>query len=325
MLTRRHAVAQLGLTLGAAAVPQLAPAQTDFPSRPVTIIMPVSPGGSSDTIARVMAQKLSQIWGQPVVVDNRPGAAGVIGTELAARAKPDGHTLLAGFSEHAWMQYFPQKIPFDMTKAFVPVMLVGDVPNVVAVSPSLKAGTLQELIALLKSQPGKFNFGGGVGTTLHLYGELFKKQAGVDLVNVPYRGGNEALLALMGGQVEMVFPTSITVQPHVATGKVRVLAVSAPKRLAMFPDIPTVAEAGMPDLKISIWHCVFAPAGTPKEIVAKINADMVKAGNSPEVRERLSGIGVDLVLSSPDAFASFFEEQRRRWGEIIETAKIDFK
>lgn len=307
------------------AVPAFAQAD-NYPSRPVTIVLPASAGGASDTIARTMAQKLSELWNNPVVVENKPGAGGAIATDFVAKSKPDGYTLLSGFSEHSWMQYFSAKTPFDMNRDFIPVMLIGVVPNVIAVNASVKANTLAELVALLKAQPGTFNFGsGGVGSTLHLYGELFKKQAGVDIVHVPYKGANEANLAMIAGQIQMVFPTALSVRPHVVSGKARVLAVSSDKRLANFPDVPTVAEAGMPDFRVSIWYCLFAPAGTPKDIVTKINATLVKAGNSPEVREKLGSIGVNLVLSSPEEFGTFFRAEQKRWGEIIETAKIKFE
>ena len=192
----------------------------------------------------------------------------------------------------------------------------------IAINSSIKAKTVPELVALLKAEPGKFNFGsGGVGTTLHLFGELFKKQAGVDMVHVPYKGANEANLAMISGQIEMVFPTALSVRQHAAAGKVRVLAVSSDERLSMYPDVPTVAEAGMPDFRISIWYCMFAPANTPKDIVAKIHAGLLKAG-SPDVRDKLSSIGVKLVLSTPEEFGAYFRSEQKRWGDVIETAKI---
>lgn len=270
-----------------------------------------------------MAQKLSEIWNSPVVVENKPGAGGAIATEYVAKSRPDGYTLLSGFSEHSWMQYFSTKPNFDMNRDFAPIMLIGSVPNVVAINASIKANTLPELVALLKTQPGKFNFGsGGVGSTLHLFGELFKKQAGVDIVHVPYKGANEANLAMISGQIEMVFPTALSIRQHVAAGKVRVLAASSDERLAGFADVPTVAEAGMPEFRVAIWYCMFAPANTPKEIIAKINAGLVKAGNSPDVRDRLSAIGVKLQLSTPEEFGAFFRAEQKRWGDIIVAEKI---
>jgi tripartite-type tricarboxylate transporter receptor subunit TctC len=305
-------------------LPASALAQTDkYPSRPITFVLPASAGGASDTIARTMAQKLSEIWGSPVIVENKPGAGGAIATEYVAKSKPDGYTLLSGFSEHSWMQYFSPKPSFDMNRDFMPVMLIGSVPNVVAINSSIKAQTLPELVALLKTQPGKFNFGsGGVGSTLHLFGELFKKQAGVDMVHVPYKGANEANLAMISGQIEMVFPTALSIRPHAAAGKVRVLAVSSDDRIALYPDVPTVAQAGMPDFRISIWYCLFAPANTPKEIIAKLHDGLLKAGNSPEVREKLSSIGVKMVLSTPEEFGTFFRSEQKKWGDVIESANI---
>jgi tripartite-type tricarboxylate transporter receptor subunit TctC len=302
-------------------------AQADkYPSRTVAFVLPASAGGASDTIARTMAQKLSEIWGSPVIVENKPGGGGAIATEYVARSKPDGYTLLSGFSEHSWMQYFSPKPSFDMNRDFAPIMLIGVVPNVIAINSSIKANNTAELVALLKAQPGKFNFGsGGVGSTLHLFGELFKKQQGVDMVHVPYKGANEANLAMISGQIEMVFPTQLSVRPHVAAGKVRVLAASSDERLALYPDVPTVSEVGMPDFRISIWYCLFAPANTPKDIVAKIHAGLLKAGNSPDVREKLNSIGVKLVLSTPEEFGTFFRSEQKRWGDVIESAKIKFE
>jgi tripartite-type tricarboxylate transporter receptor subunit TctC len=304
-----------------------ASAQGDaFPNRPITIVLPASPGGASDTIARTMAQKLSEALNTPVIIDNKPGGGGAIATDFVAKSKPDGYTLLSGFSEHSWMQHFSSKTPFDMNRDFMPIMLIASVPNMIAVNASIKANTVPELVALLKAQPGKFNFGsGGVGSTLHLFGELFKKQTGTSIVHVPYKGANEANLAMIAGQIEMVFPTAVSIRQHVATGKVRLLAVSSDERLAGYENVPTVAEAGLPDFRIAIWYCLFAPANTPKEIVNRINAALVKGGNSPEVREKLNAMGARLILSTPEEFGTFFRAEQKRWGDIIVAEKIKFE
>lgn len=321
-LLRRVAVAACACTFATGAI-----AQSDaWPNRVITVVLPASAGGASDTIARLMSQKLSEALNTPVIVDNKPGGGGAIATDFVAKSKPDGYTLLSGFSEHSWMQHFSSKTPFDMNRDFVPIMLIASVPNVVAINASIKANTVSELVALLKTQPGKFNFGsGGVGSTLHLFGELFKKQTGTDIVHVPYKGANEANLAMIAGQIEMVFPTAVSIRQHVASGKVRLLAVSSDERLAGYENVPTVAEAGIPDFRIAIWYCLFAPANTPKEIVNRINAALVKGGNSPEVREKMNAMGAKLILSSPEEFGTFFRTEQKRWGDIIVGANIKFE
>jgi tripartite-type tricarboxylate transporter receptor subunit TctC len=292
-------------------------AAQDYPSKPIDLVVPFVAGGTTDTIARLIAQRFSDSWGQTVVVNNRPGGGGTIGTNVVAKAAPDGHTLLVttiGFAINAGLQ----KLPYDPIKDFAPVTELASLPLMLVVHSSVPAATLQEFIALMRSTPGGWDYASaGVGTSPHLAAEMFKSMAGVDLVHVPYKGNAEANNALLGGHVKVYFALVPAVLQHVKAGTLRALAVTTERRLPYLPDVPTIAELGFPGYEISSWQGVFAPAGTPRDIVAKINGELVGLVNTPDVRARMSREGADPVGSTPEAFAGRVESEIAKWTKVI--------
>src|SRR4030095_5020494 len=277
-----------------ALVSPLACAQT-YPTKPIRLVVPFPPGGATDILARDVAQKLSDAWGQSFVVDNRPGAGGNIGSELVAKAAPDGYTLEMGtVGTHAINASLYAKMPYDHVKDFVPVILVAGVPNVLVVNPSVPVNSVAELIAYAKANPGKLNFASsGNGTSIHLSGELFKVMAGVQITHVPYKGSAPALQDLLGGQVQLMFDNLPPSLPQIKAGKLKALAVTSTTRAAALPDVPTMAESGLPGFEASSWFGVLAPAGTPPAIVAKLNAEIGKWLASPEAKEKLAKQGAN--------------------------------
>ena len=261
-----------------------------IPPKPVKLVVPFPPGGPLDIVGRLIAQKLTEAWGQPVVVDNRPGAGGNIGADLVAKCAPDGYTILEGaLSTHAVNVSLYAKMPYDPVKDFAPITLVAVTPNVLVVNPSLPVNSVKDLIAYAKANPGKLSFGSGSnGSAGHLAGELFKTEAGVDMVHIPYKGGAPALQALLAGDTQLMFDNLANSAAQIKAGKLKALAVTTAKRSKLAPELPTMAEAGLPGFDISTWFGLFAPAGTPKEIVAKWNAEVTRILNSPEMRERLA-------------------------------------
>jgi tripartite-type tricarboxylate transporter receptor subunit TctC len=295
-----------------------AQAQT-YPSKPIRMVVPFTPGGTTDILARTVGQKMGEAWGQPVVVDNRPGAGGNIGSELVAKSAPDGYTLLMGtISTHAINASLYKRLPFDPTRDFAPVSRVGTLPNILIVHPSVPVKSVKELIELAKSKPGDLNFASsGVGTSLHLSGELFNSMAGVKLVHVPYKGSSPALADLLGGQVKIMFDNLPTALPHVKAGKLRPLAVTGTKRAAVLPEVPTVIESGLPGFEVTSWFAVFAPAKTPKDIVTKLNGEIVKILNSADVKEKLTQLGVDAAPTTPEELAAFAKAETEKWGKVV--------
>jgi len=295
-----------------------------YPSRPVRLIVPYPPGGSTDIVGRVLAQKLAEIWGQQVIVDNRPGASGMIGTEVAARAVPDGYTIVMGVigSMSVNPALYP-KVPYDPVRDFAPITLTGNVVNLLVVHPSIPAGDVKALIALSKSRPGQITFASSsIGAAPHLALELFKIMAQVDIVHVPYKGGGPAMADLVGGQVSASFASMPSSLPHVRGGRLRALAVSAAKRAATVPEIPTVAEAGLPGFVVTDWQGALAPARTPPEMIAKLNADIAGALRSPDVREKLSALGMELLSSTPQEFGDYIRSEIDKWAKVVRQAGI---
>ena len=295
-----------------------------YPTRQVSIIVPTTPGGIADNLARLIGTKLAEMWGQQVIVENRAGAGTQIGSESVARAKPDGYTLMVAYSDLAIMPALNPKLRFDVVNDFTRIGKLGSVPAVILVNPSMKAANLQELIGVLKADPGKYNFGsGGPGSILQLYGEMFKQAAGVDIVHVPYKGSIEATAALMANQVDLVFQlASANVAQQIAVGKLRGIAASSPQRIQTLPEIPTTAQAGLPSFQASAWYGFFGPAGVSGEIVAKVNADIAKVLAMPDVRTRLSALGVAIEAGTAEDFDKFFRADHAHWSSTVKAAGI---
>lgn len=306
------AVAALILTAGAAS------ANTDsYPTKAITLVVPFGAGGTTTTLARLMADQLSQAMGQPFVVENRPGAGGNIAFDHVARARPDGYTLLMGPIGLAINPAIYASLNFDPLKDFEPISLYGGVANILAVSPSLPVKTLDELIAYAKQNPGKLTQGSsGNGSSSHLAGEMLRSQAGIDFVHVPYKGGAQAMQDLLAGQISMLFDQVPAVLPHVQAGKVRALGVTTKERSSGAPDIPTIAEQGLSDYEVNVWFGFLAPKGTPKPIIDKINRHMVKVLNNPEFVARMTSMGVDTMPSTPEEFQQYLEAETARWGKV---------
>jgi len=307
----------LALVLFGAAV---AGAQT-YPSRTVRMVVGFPPGGGTDVMARIVAPKMVEAWGQQVVIDNRPGATGMIGAELVARSAPDGYTLLMGHvATNAVAPSLFSKVPFDPIKDFAPITLVASVPHLIVVHPSLPVKSVKELIAMAKAQPGKLVFpSAGNGSTPHLAGEIFKMMAGVDLLHVPYKGSGQSVQDLLGGQVMLAFDTTPTVAHFAKQGRLRALAITSAKRLGSMPDVPTVQEAGVPGYTFITWYGMFAPAGTPRDIVVKLHAEIARIRKLPDVRERLiTNIGADdFETASPDEFAALLKADIAKYAKVV--------
>ena len=306
----------------ALALPAAALAQA-YPSKPIKIVVPFAVGGIADTFARALGAKLSESWGQPVVIENKGGAGGNIGADLVAKSPPDGYTLVMGnIGTHAINQYLMKSMPYDTMKDFVPIAHVLDADNLLVVHPSVPAKNVAELIAHAKSQPGKLAYAsGGMGTTSHLAGELFKSVAGVDLVHVPYKGNSPAITDVMGGQAQMIFATMPTVIQQARAGKLRALATLGAERNRTTPDIPAMNET-LPGYQVSNWIGLFAPAGTPPEIVSRWNAEVQKVMRSPEIEKRLETEGAKFVPTTPQSFAAFQKAEADKWADAIRKAGI---
>jgi tripartite-type tricarboxylate transporter receptor subunit TctC len=292
-------------------------AQT-FPAKPVRFIVPFATGGASDIVARVVGIKLGEAWGQTVVIDNRAGGSGMIGTELVARAAPDGYVLLVVEPTFAITPGLFTKVPFDVQKDFVPIVQLGQGPQVLVVHPSVPVKTVKELIALAKAKPGQLNFASpGTGTTGHLGLELFKMMAKVDMVHIPYKGAGPAVADLLGGQVSVAVVSVSSAQTNIKAGRLRALGVTSAQRFSGAPEIPTIAEAALPGFATLQWWGLVAPRGTPAEVVNKIAADAGRLVASPEMKERMLALGAEPVTSSPERFAAFLREEIDKWGKLV--------
>jgi tripartite-type tricarboxylate transporter receptor subunit TctC len=305
-----------------AAVPGLAESQSAYPTKPVRMIVPFPPGGGNDLLARIIGQKLGDTWGQPVIIDNKPGGNTIVGTEALARAAPDGYTLMLTSSSHVIIPSL-LNLPFDAIKDFAPVTTVSLSELVLAVNPEVPAKTVRELIALAKSKPGQLNFAsGGSGNPNHLAGEMFNSVAGTKVVHVPYKGGGPALTDLVGGQVQMFFVASAVVLPFLKTGKLNALAISGGHRLAALPDVPTFTEAGLPNFDVGQWYAILAPAGTPKPVIDKVAADVAKALALPDVKEKLAAQGMEPFVTSPAQLGELMNKDLARYAKLIKSADI---
>jgi tripartite-type tricarboxylate transporter receptor subunit TctC len=296
LLRRSVLIAPLALACAAAT----AQPGSDYPNKPIRIVVPFAPGGTTDVLARIMAQRMTLAWGQPVVVENRPGVGGTIGANMVAKAPPDGYTLLLGTLHHTIAQAVYKNVPYKFGHDFAPVSVMAMVPNVVVVNTAVPAKTIQEFIALAKSRPGELNYGtAGAGTAHHLIGELFQLQAGVRLVHVPYKGSGPAVMDLIGGQVQLMFDTVTSALPQVKAGKTRALAVTTAKRSSALPDIPTLSETVLPGFDVGTWFGIVAPAGTPAPIVQKLYGEIDRTVKDTDVRRQLLEIGAEPIGSTP--------------------------
>ena len=300
----------------------VAHAQESYPSRPVRLILPFPPGGPTDILGRLISERLGAQLGQPVVTENRGGAGGNVGAEAAAKSPADGYTIVLVAPSLAISPTLYPKLNYDPVKDFAPISLVATVPNVVLTQTSHPA-TLREFIAAARAKPGTMNFGsGGSGTSNHLAGELFNLLTGAKLTHVPYKGVNLAMQDVIAGRIDFVVIGVPAAAPHVKAGRLRPLAVIAPQRLPALPEVPTVAEAGLPGFEVTTWYGILAPAGTPRPIVARLNSELIKVMQSPEMKERLAGIGTDPVTNTPEEFAAYIKAEIAKWGDVIRKAGL---
>ncbi|MFN7121379.1 MAG: Bug family tripartite tricarboxylate transporter substrate binding protein [Hydrogenophaga sp.] len=318
--TRRRVVQ--AMALGLAVVGSSAMAQS-WPTRPISLIVPFAAGGTTDVLARALADKLSQSLGQPVIVESKPGAGATIGADFVAKAKPDGHTLLMGAVHHTIASSVYKKLPYDFSKDLAPITTVALVPNVLVVNATTPAKNVNELVALLKASPGKMAYGSnGNGTAQHLIGTQFQNQTGTDVIHIPYKGSGPLSTDLLGGQIMMSFDTITPVLPHIKAGKLRALAVTTAKRSAALPDVPTLEEAGLKGFNIGTWFGVLAPAATPQDIVSRLNAEMVKVIQSPEFRSRMAEIGAEPIGDTSAQMAQQIASETEKFGKLVKEAKV---
>lgn len=316
------------LSLAALTHPSPAGAQAGaYPNKPIRIVVPFPAGGTTDILARAVAQQLTQAWGQQVIVDNRPGAGGNIGSELVAKSAPDGYTLLMGtVGTHAINPSLYSKMPYDHVRDFAPVILVAGVPNVLVVHPSVPANTVAELIAYGKANPGKLNFASsGSGTSIHLAGELFRVQTGIQMTHVPYKGSAPAIQDLLGGQVQLMFDNLPSALPQIKAGRLRALGVTSATRAAALPDVPTIAESGLPGFEASSWFGLLAPAGTPRDVVARLDAEVAKWLASQDARDKLLAQGAIAAGGTPEDFSAHIAAETAKWAKVVKEsgAKVD--
>lgn len=319
----RKVLALGALAFGAALTSHNVAAQYVYPSRAIRLIVPAAPGGGTDFTARTIAQRLTESMGQTVIVDNRPGAAGNIGVEIAAKASPDGYTLVMPITSFSINPHLYAKLPFDTIKDFAPVVLASSAPLFLVINPSVPAKSVSELIAVAKSKPGQLNYANsGNGTTAHLAGELFKKMARVNLVSVPYKGGGPAVIDLIAGHVQIYFSTIPAALAHVQAGKLRGVAVTATKRVNLIPDVPTVAESGLPGFEVVGWFGIFAPAATPKPIIATLNKKINDVLRAPETQQRFASQGLIPGSGTPEELGNFLRAEVAKWGALIKEEGI---
>ena len=322
MQESRRLIAAIAL----ASIATLAQAQA-WPSKPIKWVVPFAPGGTTDILARTVGEKLAVALGQPVIIENKPGAGGGVGAEYTAKAAPDGYTIMGGtISTHAINASLYKDLPYDPVKDFVAITLIARVPNMLVVNTAVPAKDVKELIALLKANPNKYSFASsGNGTSQHLSGELFKSMSGTEMQHIPYKGSPPALQDVMGGQVTMTFDNITTAWTLAKAGKLRALAVTTAKRSSIAPDVPTLAESGLPGFEVGSWQGVFAPAGTPPAIVKRLNAEIVKALNLPDVREKLGALGAEIVADSPEEFSALVKSEVVKWSDVVKKsgAKVD--
>jgi tripartite-type tricarboxylate transporter receptor subunit TctC len=293
-----------------------------YPSKPIRFVVPYPAGGPLDTVARLLGQKVSESTRQPVIVDNKPGAGGNIGADAVAKAAPDGYTILMGaVATHAINPYLYASMPYDAARDFIPVTQIASTPNVLVVNPSVPASTVPEFIAYAKANPGKLNFGSGsTGSAGHLAGELFKTMAGVDMTHVPYKGAAPAMNDLIGGQIQLMFDNLASSLAQVRAGRIKALAVTTAKRSALAPQLPTIAESGLPGFDINTWFGLFVPAGTPRGVVERLHAEFTRALAAPDIREKMLNLGAEPVGSTPEQFAAYVRAEAAKYARVVKAS-----
>jgi len=320
-MQRRH------LLLGAGLAPAAALAQGAYPTKPIRLVVPFPAGGATDIFARAVSQKLGERLGQAVVVENRPGAGGAIGSDLVAKAVPDGYTLLlATSSTHSIGPALNPRMPYDAVADFTPIAHVGNAPSIMLVPNSAPARTVKDWIDYARRNPGRLNYASsGNGTSIHMSGAMFTHLTGVELIHVPYKGSGPAVTDLLAGQVSLMFDNIPSSLPHIRSGKLKALATTGAKRDAALPDLPTIAEAGVPGYESGVWFGLMAPAGTPKEVVAKLNAEAVKGAKSPDFVKRMGDLGYNMIPASPEVMTDMIRQEIARWTPIVKAsgAKVD--
>lgn len=318
---RRFTLRMLGALLLCAGTASIATAQT-YPTKPIRLIVPFPPGGSNDIVGRVIAAQLTERLGRTVIVDNRSGAGGTIGTEIAAKSQPDGHTLLIISVPHTYNPWL-YKLPYDPVKAFVPVSMIGTAPSNLAVHPGLPVNSVKDLIALARAKPGQIHFAtAGVGTFTHLSSELFRSMAGLDLVHVPFKGGGPAIISVVAGQTQMIFGTLIQNLPHIRPGRLKALGMGSNKRSAALPEVPTIAESGLPGYEAANWWGILAPAGTPATVLKRLHGEMSASLSAPETQKWFASEGAEIVTRTPEEFGKFIVAENIKWGRVIKDAGI---
>ena len=323
-LAVRAAFAVLTATLIAAAAGAVA---QGYPSRVVRLIVPFPPGGATDVLGRIVGQKLSESFGQQVVIDNRPGASGNIGAELAAKAAPDGYTIFVGQASNLAINLsLLGKLPYDSLRDFAPVTLIAQTPNLLVVHPSLPVRTVRDLVALARAKPGAINYASaGNGSPGHLAAELLKRTAGIDLVHIPYKGAAPALTDVVAGHASLYFTSPISAQPFVKSGRLRMVAVTSAKRSPSLKDVPAIAESGFPGFDLVSWWGVLAPAGVPRDIIVRLNGEIIRILGLPDVRQRYDGLGAEVATSTPDQFAAYIRSEIAKWAKVVKEsgARVD--
>lgn len=294
-----------------------------FPERPVRFIVPTTPGGGADTLARHIGSRLAERWNQHVVVDNRAGANGITGVDAAAKASPDGHTILMTFTDHFVNPSLYRSLPFDMARDFAPVVFVGSLPFVLALHPAVPAGSVQELISVARAKPGQLSFGSaGTGGSVHLAGELFKATAKIDITHVPYKGTGAAIPDLVSGRIQLMFPSAITARPFADNGRLKLLAVTSLKRSPDVPHLPTIAESGVPGFEVGIWYGVLAPARTPVDVLKRLNGEIGGIAGAEDLKGLMLRQGVTLAPGTSAQFEAFYRAEMKKWAGVVKDARI---
>lgn len=302
-------------------VPGLAADASHYPNRPIRLVVPYAPGGNGDIVGRIVADGLTARLGQQVVVDNRPGGASIIGTDLTAKAPPDGYTIVVVASTIAVLPSLHDKLPYDTLKDLAPISLVGQTPQVLVMTPSLGASSLKEFIALVKAKPNTYNYGStGVGSTANIAGALLNLMAGIQLVHIPYKGTAQSLTDVISGQLHVAIPSLTSTLPHIRSGKIKALGLTSSKRSNQLPDVPTIAEAGVPGYQAVIWNAALAPSGTPKPILERLSTEVAAAMKSPEAQKRYGALGAETIGSTPEEFAKFLRAEIEQYARVVKAS-----